>query len=168
MNDGDKKKVVLWLLSGCFLIFIMVVVGGITRLTGSGLSITEWNVVMGAVPPMNETEWQQAFDRYKQIPQYAKINYDFDLSDFKQIYFWEYLHRLIGRMIGLVFLLPFIYFLWKKKLSREWILKSLFLFALGGLQGFLGWFMVKSGLTERTSVSHYRLAIHLIAAFSIR
>ena len=165
MNEGDKRKVVLWLLSGCFLIFIMVVVGGITRLTGSGLSITEWNVVMGAVPPMNEAEWQQAFDRYKQIPQYSKINYDFELSDFKQIYFWEYLHRLIGRLIGLVFLLPFIYFLLKKKLSREWILKSIFLFALGGLQGFLGWFMVKSGLTERTSVSHYRLAIHLIAAF---
>ncbi|MEO8086206.1 MAG: COX15/CtaA family protein [Bacteroidota bacterium] len=165
MKDADKKKVVLWLLSGCVLIFLMVVIGGITRLTGSGLSITEWNVVMGAVPPLNEPAWQEAFDKYKQIPQYQKLNYDFELSDFKKIFFWEYLHRLIGRMIGVVFLLPFLYFLWKKKLNREWINNSIFLFALGGLQGFLGWFMVKSGLTERTSVSHYRLAIHLVAAF---
>ncbi len=165
MINSDKKKVVLWLLSGCFLIFLMVVIGGITRLTGSGLSITEWNVVMGAVPPLNEMQWLDAFDKYKQIPQYQKLNYDFELSDFKQIFFWEYLHRLTGRMIGMVFLLPFLYFLWKKKLNNEWIKKSLFLFALGGLQGFLGWYMVKSGLTERTSVSHYRLAIHLIAAF---
>ncbi len=165
MMDADKKKVALWLLAGCFLIFSMVVVGGITRLTGSGLSITEWNVMMGAIPPHNENQWQEAFDKYKQIPQYQKLNYDFGLSDFKQIFFWEYLHRVIGRAIGVVFLLPFIYFLWKKKLNKEWIRKSVFLFALGGFQGFLGWFMVKSGLTERTSVSHYRLAIHLIAAF---
>lgn len=166
MNDKDKKSIIIWLLSGCFLIFLMVVLGGITRLTGSGLSITEWNLVMGAVPPTNDAQWQEAFDKYKQIPQYQKLNYDFELSDFKQIFFWEYLHRLIGRLIGIVFLLPFIYFLWKRKLDKEWIRKSLFLFALGGLQGFLGWFMVKSGLTERTSVSHYRLAFHLIAAFT--
>ena len=165
MKEADKKQVITWLLAGCFLIFSMVVVGGITRLTGSGLSITEWNVVMGAVPPLNETQWQQAFEKYKQIPQYQKINYDFALSDFKHIFFWEYLHRLIGRLVGIVFLLPFIYFVWKKKLSGEWIRKSVFLFALGGMQGFLGWFMVKSGLTERVSVSHYRLAIHLVAAF---
>jgi cytochrome c oxidase assembly protein subunit 15 len=165
MNDKDKKSISLWLFSGCFLIFLMVVIGGITRLTGSGLSITEWNLVMGAVPPTNDAQWQEAFDKYKQIPQYQKLNYDFELSDFKQIFFWEYLHRLIGRLIGIVFLLPFLYFFWKKKLDQIWIRKSLFLFALGGLQGFLGWFMVKSGLTERTSVSHYRLAIHLIAAF---
>ena len=165
MKQTDKKYVLRWLLSGCFLIFLMVVIGGITRLTGSGLSITEWNVVMGAVPPLNQAEWQEAFDKYKQIPQYQKLNYDFELSDFKQIFFWEYLHRLVGRMIGVVFLLPFIYFVWTKKLDKAWIRKSLFLFVLGGLQGFLGWYMVKSGLTERTSVSHYRLAIHLVAAF---
>ena len=165
MNSKDKKSIIIWLLSGCFLIFLMVVIGGVTRLTGSGLSITEWNLVMGAVPPTNDAEWQEAFDKYKQIPQYQKLNYDFELSDFKQIFFWEYLHRLIGRLIGIVFLIPFLYFLWKKKLDNAWIRKCLFLFALGGLQGFLGWFMVKSGLTERTSVSHYRLAIHLIAAF---
>jgi len=165
MNGRDKKSISIWLLSGCFLIFLMVVIGGITRLTGSGLSITEWNLVMGAVPPTNDAQWQEAFNKYKQIPQYQKVNYDFELSDFKRIFFWEYLHRLIGRLIGVVFIFPFIYFLWKKKLDNVWIRKSLFLFALGGLQGFLGWFMVKSGLTGRISVSHYRLAIHLIAAF---
>ena len=166
MVDRDKKSVIIWLLSGCFLIFLMVVLGGITRLTGSGLSITEWNLVMGAVPPTNDAQWQEAFDKYKQIPQYQKLNYDFELSDFKRIFFWEYLHRLVGRLIGIVFLVPFLYFLWKKKLDKPWIRKCLFLFVLGGLQGFLGWFMVKSGLTERTSVSHYRLAFHLLAAFA--
>jgi cytochrome c oxidase assembly protein subunit 15 len=164
----DKKtniQVATWLLSGCFLIFAMVVIGGITRLTGSGLSITEWNVIMGALPPLNEYQWQEAFEKYQQIPQFQRLNYDFTLQDFKGIFFWEYLHRLIGRLIGVVFIVPFVYFLIKKKLDAEWIKKSAFLFALGGLQGFLGWFMVKSGLTERTSVSHYRLAIHLITAF---
>jgi cytochrome c oxidase assembly protein subunit 15 len=164
----DKKtnrQVATWLLSGGFLIFAMVVLGGITRLTGSGLSITEWNVIMGALLPLNEHQWLEAFSKYQQIPQFQKLNYDFTLQDFKSIFFWEYLHRLVGRLIGVVFIVPFFYFLIKKKLNREWINKSLFLFALGGLQGFLGWFMVKSGLTERTSVSQYRLAVHLITAF---
>jgi len=165
MDNRNKKSISIWLLSGCFLIFLMVVIGGITRLTGSGLSITEWNLVMGAVPPSSDAQWEEAFNKYKQIPQYQKLNYDFELADFKRIFFWEYLHRLLGRVIGMVFLIPFLYFLWKKKLDQVWIRKCLFLFALGGLQGFLGWFMVKSGLTERTSVSHYRLAIHLLAAF---
>jgi cytochrome c oxidase assembly protein subunit 15 len=162
---ADKNKVIIWLVTGGILIFLMVVIGGITRLTGSGLSITEWNVIMGAIPPLNEAQWHEAFEKYKQIPQYSKLNYDYDLADFKKIFFWEYLHRLIGRIIGLVFIVPFIYFLVTKKLTPEWIRKALFLFVLGGFQGFLGWFMVKSGLTERTSVSHYRLAIHLMAAF---
>jgi cytochrome c oxidase assembly protein subunit 15 len=165
LDKKTKRQVAVWLLCGCFLIFAMVVLGGITRLTGSGLSITEWNVVMGALPPVNAHQWQDAFEKYQQIPQFQKLNYDFSLSDFKKIFFWEYLHRLVGRLIGVVFLIPFIFFVSKKKLNREWIKKSLFLFLLGGLQGFLGWFMVKSGLTERTSVSHYRLAIHLLAAF---
>jgi cytochrome c oxidase assembly protein subunit 15 len=117
------------------------------------------------LPPLNEHQWQVAFEKYQQIPQFERVNYDFTLQDFKEIFFWEYLHRLIGRLIGIVFVVPFIYFLIKKKLNGEWINKCLLLFALGGLQGFLGWFMVKSGLTERTSVSHYRLAVHLIAAF---
>jgi heme a synthase len=165
LEEKTNKKVAIWLLSGCFLIFAMVVLGGITRLTGSGLSITEWNVIMGTLPPLNEKQWSDAFEKYKQIPQFQKLNYNYSLDDFKKIFFWEYLHRLIGRLIGVVFIIPFIYFLVKKKLDREWIQKSLFLFVLGAVQGFLGWFMVKSGLTDRTSVSHYRLAIHLVTAF---
>lgn len=165
MNDRSRRYVAIWLLSGCFLIFAMVVIGGITRLTGSGLSITEWAPIMGAVPPLNDQEWQEAFEKYKQIPQYEKINAHFELQDFKAIFWWEFIHRLVGRLIGVVFLLPFIWFLITRQLDRAMTRKALFLFALGGLQGFLGWFMVKSGLTERTSVSHIRLAIHLIMAF---
>jgi heme a synthase len=161
LDKKTKKQVAVWLLSGCFLIFAMVVLGGITRLTGSGLSITEWNVIMGTLPPLNEQQWQEAFQKYQEIPQFQKLNYNFTLEDFKGIFFWEYLHRLIGRLIGIVFLIPFIYFVAKGKLNTPWIKKSLILFALGALQGFLGWFMVKSGLTERTSVSHYRLAVLL-------
>src|SRR5688572_25205728 len=164
-TEKSSRPIIIWLLSGCLFIFSMVVIGGITRLTGSGLSITEWNVIMGAVPPLNEQQWNEAFEKYQQIPQFQKLNYHFTLSDFKKIFFWEYLHRLIGRLIGLVFIIPFVYFQVKKRMSRQLTRQALLLFVLGGLQGFLGWFMVKSGLTERTSVSHIRLAIHLIAAF---
>jgi len=162
---SSHKSIVIWLFSGCILIFCMVVIGGITRLTGSGLSITEWNVIMGAVPPLNDPQWNEAFEKYRQIPQFQKLNYHFTLDDFKKIFFWEYLHRLVGRLIGLVFLIPFFIFLLKGMLDKALIRKALLLFALGAFQGFLGWFMVKSGLTERTSVSHIRLAIHLVAAF---
>ncbi len=165
MTEVSRKRVILWLLCGCFFIFSMVVIGGITRLTGSGLSITEWNVVMGAIPPLNDHDWNEAFEKYKSTPQFQKLNYDFTISDFKKIFFWEYLHRLIGRMIGVVFLVPFLFFNLTKQFDKTMLRKSIFLFALGGLQGFIGWFMVKSGLTERTSVSHYRLAIHLVTAF---
>jgi cytochrome c oxidase assembly protein subunit 15 len=120
---------------------------------------------MGTIPPLNAQQWQEAFDKYKTIPQYQLVNYDFTLSDFKNIFMWEYLHRLVGRLLGVVFLLPFAWFLITKQLDRAMIRKSLFLFALGGLQGFLGWYMVSSGLTEHTSVSQYRLAVHLITAF---
>jgi cytochrome c oxidase assembly protein subunit 15 len=160
-----RKSIIIWLLTGCILIAAMVIVGGITRLTGSGLSITEWNVVMGAIPPVNDNQWNDAFEKYKQIPQYQLLNYNYSLDDFKKIFFWEYLHRLIGRLIGVVFFVPFIFFFFKKQFDKTLLKKVLFLFLLGGLQGFLGWFMVKSGLSERTSVSHYRLAIHLLAAF---
>lgn len=165
MIEQSKGKVALWLLTGCLLIFLMVVIGGITRLTGSGLSITEWNVVMGAVPPLNETQWNAAFEKYQQIPQFQKLNYHYSLDDFKKIFFWEYLHRLIGRIIGVVFIIPFLYFYFRRMMDKPTVRKALFLFFLGALQGFLGWFMVKSGLTERTSVSHIRLAIHLVTAF---
>ena len=145
----------------------MVVIGGITRLTGSGLSITEWKIVTGTLPPLSDEAWQKEFDAYKLIPQYKLINADFELSDFKQIYFWEYLHRLIGRIIGIVFLIPFLWFWIKKQLPPGFMKKALVLFALGGFQGFLGWFMVKSGLSENVYVSHYRLAIHLVSAFTV-
>lgn len=161
----DNKKVIYWLLIGCFLIFIMVIVGGITRLTHSGLSISNYKLISGTIPPMNDTEWQQAFDLYKQYPEYQKLNYHFNLQDFKDIYFWEWLHRVIGRLIGLVFLLPFLYFLITKQLSKPTIKKALILLLLGACQGFLGWYMVKSGLVDNPDVSHYRLAAHLTTAF---
>jgi heme a synthase len=160
-----KSQVLLWLFTGCFLVFGMVVVGGITRLTGSGLSITEWKVISGSIPPLNEAQWAEAFEKYKQIPQYKQQNSHFDLADFKFIYFWEYIHRLFGRMIGVVFMFGLIFFLWKKAITRELLPKLLFMFALGGIQGFLGWYMVSSGLTENVRVSHIRLAIHLTFAF---
>jgi cytochrome c oxidase assembly protein subunit 15 len=163
--DKQQKPIVYWLLSGCFLIFLMVVVGGITRLTHSGLSMTQWNLLMGAIPPLNEQQWNEAFEQYKQFPEYQIVNTHFTLAEFKKIFFWEYLHRLIGRIIGIVFIVPFIYFWVKKKLTPAFVKKSLFLFFLGALQGFFGWYMVKSGLQDRPDVSHYRLALHLITAF---
>lgn len=161
----DNKKVIIWLLSGCILIFVMVVVGGITRLTHSGLSISDYKLITGTIPPMNETEWQAAFDLYKQYPEYQKLNSHFSLQDFKQIYFWEWLHRVFGRLIGLVFIIPFLWFLFTKQLSKPTIKKSILLLILGAFQGFLGWYMVKSGLVDRPDVSHYRLAAHLTTAF---
>ncbi len=143
----------------------MVVVGGITRLTHSGLSISNYKLISGTIPPLNEVEWQEAFDLYKQYPEYQKINQHFTLEDFKDIYFWEWLHRLIGRLLGVVFIIPFLYFLLKKQLSKATIKKSIILLCLGGFQGFIGWYMVKSGLIDRPDVSHYRLALHLTIAF---
>lgn len=161
----DNKKVFYWLLIGCLLIFIMVIVGGITRLTHSGLSISNYKLISGTLPPLNEVEWQRAFELYKQYPEYQKLNYNFSLQDFKDIFFWEWLHRVIGRFIGVVFVIPFFYFLLRKQLTRSTIKKCIILLFLGGFQGFLGWYMVKSGLIDRPDVSHYRLALHLITAF---
>ena len=161
----DNKKVIIWLFTGCLLIFIMVIVGGITRLTHSGLSISDYKLISGTIPPMNEQEWVEAFELYKQYPEYQKLHYHFELEDFKDIYFWEWLHRVIGRFIGIVFILPFLYFLVTKQLTGSTIKKSLVLFFLGGFQGFLGWYMVKSGLVDIPAVSHYRLAMHLVTAF---
>ena len=161
----DNKKVIYWLLTGCVLIFIMVVVGGITRLTHSGLSISNYKLISGTIPPINDVEWQSAFDLYKQYPEYKKLNNQFTLQDFKDIYFWEWLHRVIGRFIGLVFLIPFLYFLVTKQLSKPTIKKTSILLCLGAFQGVLGWYMVKSGLVDNPDVSHYRLAAHLTTAF---
>ena len=163
----ENKSVIIWLLSGCLLLFIMVVVGGITRLTNSGLSMTDWHLVTDTFPPLTEAKWEETFEKYKQFPEYRKINIhnDFQLDDYKFIYFWEWFHRFIGRIIGLVFILPFIYFLIKKRLSKETIKKCVVLLAMGGFQGFLGWFMVRSGLIDNPDVSHFRLSLHLTFAF---
>ncbi len=161
----DGRSVVVWLLIGCVLIFLMVVVGGVTRLTHSGLSISNYKLISGTIPPMNDVEWEEAFDLYKQYPEYQKLNTNFTLEDFKGIYFWEWLHRVLGRLIGVVFIVPFVYFLIKKKLTPPTIKKCLVLLGLGAFQGFLGWYMVKSGLIDRPDVSHYRLAAHLMTAF---
>ena len=143
----------------------MVVVGGITRLTHSGLSISNYKLISGTIPPMNEVEWNEAFELYKQYPEYQKLNTHFGLEDFKYIYFWEWLHRVLGRFIGVVFFIPFLYFLIRKQLTKPTIKKSIILLILGGFQGFLGWYMVKSGLVNNPDVSHYRLAAHLTTAF---
>lgn len=163
----NNKSVIYWLLSGCILLFIMVTVGGITRLTNSGLSMTDWHLVTDTFPPLSEEKWQAAFDEYKKFPEYQKINIhnDFQLSDYKFIYFWEWFHRFIGRIIGLVFIIPFVYFLIKKRLDSETIKKCIILLGMGAFQGFLGWFMVKSGLIDNPDVSHFRLALHLTFAF---
>ena len=165
MKKKDNKKVIYWLLTGCLLIFIMVIVGGITRLTHSGLSISNYKLISGTIPPMNDAEWNAAFDLYKQYPEYQKLNNHFTLEDFKDIYFWEWIHRVIGRVIGLVFFFPFVYFLITKQLTRPTIKKAIGLMCLGAFQGFLGWYMVKSGLVDRPDVSHFRLAAHLTTAF---
>lgn len=165
----NNKPIIVWLLSGCLLLFIMVMVGGITRLTNSGLSMTDWHLVTDTFPPLNEADWQKAFDDYKQFPEYQKINQfkhdGFTLSDYKFIYFWEWFHRFIGRIIGIVFIIPFLYFVITKKLDKPTLKKCFILLAMGGFQGFLGWFMVKSGLIDNPDVSHYRLALHLTFAF---
>ena len=160
-----NKYVVYWLLTGCFLIFVMVLVGGITRLTHSGLSISDYKLIQGTIPPMNEQEWQEAFELYKQYPEYQKLNNHFGIEEFKDIYFWEWLHRVIGRFIGVVFMVPFLYFLVTKKLDKPTIKKAIILLIMGGFQGFLGWYIVKSGLIDRPDVSHFRLAAHLTTAF---
>lgn len=163
----QNKSVIIWLLSGCFLVFVMVVVGGITRLTNSGLSMTDWHLVTDTFPPLTEVAWQQAFNDYKQFPEYKLVNIhnNFQLADYKFIYFWEWFHRFIGRILGFVFLIPFVYFLIKKKLDTETLKKCGILLGMGAFQGFLGWFMVKSGLVNNPDVSHFRLALHLTFAF---
>lgn len=158
------RPVRLWLYAVAVLVALMVVIGGTTRLTGSGLSITEWKPVTGIVPPLSEPAWQAEFENYKKIPQYQEINRGMSLSDFKFIYFWEWGHRALGRIIGVVFLFPLLWFAWKGLIDRALGWKLGGLFVLGGLQGAIGWWMVASGLSVRTDVSQYRLAVHLTTA----
>jgi cytochrome c oxidase assembly protein subunit 15 len=156
-----------WLISVATLIALMVLVGGATRLTESGLSIVEWKPVTGSVPPLSEAQWTDAFEAYKKIPQYREVNAGMSLSEFKEIFWWEWSHRLLGRFIGGAYLLPFLFFLWRGGLSGELKRRLWLLFALGGLQGAVGWWMVASGLSERVEVSQYRLATHLVLALLI-
>jgi len=164
--EGDRA-VRAWLLGVAALVLAMVVVGGATRLTESGLSITEWQPLLGAIPPLNEADWQVAFEKYKAIPEYSVMNSGMSLSAFKFIYWWEWTHRLLGRLIGVAFALPFLAFWVTGRLRLGLPLKLAGVLALGGLQGFIGWYMVKSGLVDRIDVSQYRLALHLLTAFSI-
>lgn len=163
----QNKAISSWLYACAALVFLMVIVGAITRLTESGLSITEWKPVTGALPPLNEAAWKAEFDLYKQSPQFQKENFWMELGDFKKIYFWEWFHRLLGRVIGAAYALPLLYFWVRKKIPPGYGPKFLGLLALGGLQGLMGWVMVQSGLVDHPAVSHYRLAVHLLLAFLI-
>ena len=157
----------LWLSFVAVLIVAMILVGGATRLTDSGLSITEWQPIVGAIPPLSDADWQEAFDAYKQIPEYSQVNQGMDLQGFKAIYWWEWAHRFLGRFIGLVFFVPFVAFWLAGYIPRPLLPRLLGLFVLGGLQGALGWYMVKSGLVDRIDVSQYRLAAHFGVAVLI-
>lgn len=160
-----KKIVLWWLFTGAVLVFVQVAIGGITRLTHSGLSIVDWSPIVGTLPPLSEESWQTAFDKYRLSPEFIHINHHFTLSDFKGIFWWEYFHRLFGRIIGLVFIIPFAWFVYKGVFTRRQILLLGGVFFLGAVQAVLGWYMVKSGLINEPRVSHYRLAAHLLTAF---
>jgi cytochrome c oxidase assembly protein subunit 15 len=165
--DPFKRFVEIWLYSMFILVFLIIAVGGLTRLTDSGLSITEWELFKGILPPLTDSKWLFYFDEYKKIPEYVEINYNMTLSEFKVIYYWEYGHRILARLIGLFSIIPMIYLFFKFKKERKNIFKYSVIFILICVQGFVGWFMVSSGLIENTDVSHYRLALHLSLALTI-
>ena len=165
--DPFKRFVEIWLYGMFILVFLIVAVGGLTRLTDSGLSITEWELFKGILPPLTDAKWLFYFDEYKKIPEYIEINYNMTLSEFKVIYYWEYGHRILARLIGLFSIIPMIYLFFKFKKERKNIFKYSLIFILICVQGFVGWFMVSSGLIENTDVSHYRLALHLSLALTI-
>ena len=168
MNENSKNNevyLIYWLLISLFLVSSIIIVGGLTRLTDSGLSITEWNLISGIFPPTSNDDWEKAFNLYKEIPEFKLVNPLMNLQEFKVIYWWEFIHRFLGRIIGLFFLIPLIYFTLKKSLKKKQIISFYLIFLLILFQGIIGWYMVKSGLTERTDVSHYRLSIHLTLAF---
>ncbi|MGA0545678.1 COX15/CtaA family protein [Brevundimonas sp. VNH65] len=162
-----SRSVAVWLFLCAVLVFAMVVVGGVTRLTGSGLSITEWKPILGAVPPLNDADWATAFEKYKAIPQYTEVNAGMSLEAFKGIFWWEWAHRFLGRILGLVFALPFAVFLLLRRIPRRLIWRCAILLGLGALQGLIGWWMVSSGLSERVDVAPERLAVHLGLALLI-
>lgn len=168
MRDQSSDRAIAWWLIICAVtVFAMVVLGGVTRLTGSGLSMVDWRPILGAIPPLTEEAWQATFEQYKQFPEYQKVNSGMDVEGFKSIFWLEYLHRLLGRFIGLLFALPFLYFLWRGRLYQPLTTKLVVLFVLGGLQGLMGWYMVKSGLVDDPNVSQHRLTAHLSLAIVI-
>ena len=164
---SQNRILVYWLSLVCVTVYWVLAVGGITRLTHSGLSMVDWQPVMGVLPPLGEADWQAVFEAYQAYPEYQKINQGMRLEAFKSIYYWEYGHRLLGRILGLIFLIPFVILLIKGQIARRWIPRLCFAFVLGGTQGLVGWYMVKSGLVELPAVSHYRLALHLLLALFI-
>lgn len=166
-KHAQDRAVAIWLLICCGLVFAMVVLGGVTRLTGSGLSMADWRPLMGILPPMGDAEWQRVFDLYQQTPEFLKVNAHMDIDAFKSIFWLEYLHRLLGRMIGIVFFVPFVVFVINGYIAKKEWPKYFLMFVLGGMQGLLGWYMVKSGLVDVPHVSQYRLTAHLVAAFVI-
>ena len=167
MTSRDRHAVAAWLIACAALVFLVVLVGGITRLTRSGLSIVEWQPLIGAIPPLSQADWQELFAKYRQTPEFRLVNPDMTLEGFKRIFWWEYLHRLLARLSGLVFLIPFLWLLWKKKVAGALAWKLWGIFALGAAQGALGWYMVKSGLVDDPRVSHFRLTAHLGLALAI-
>ncbi|MDO8368940.1 MAG: COX15/CtaA family protein [Saprospiraceae bacterium] len=162
-----SRAVKIWLITGLVMIFFQIIIGGVTRLTGSGLSITRWEIVTGSIPPLNEADWEAEFELYKQTPQYQKINQGMSVGDFKFIYFWEYFHRLWARLMFVVFVIPFAWFLWRGMMSRRLLPRMLMVVALAGLEGFFGWAMVASGLIKRPWVNAYNLTLHLCMALVI-
>lgn len=166
ISQSPHKSIIYWLLSGCALIYIMVVIGCLTRLTHSGLSITDWNF-MGSIPPVTESMWLERFTKYQQSPEFQKVNFLMTMDEFKPIFLWEYIHRMIGRAMMYVFAIGFIYFLIKKRINRTMLPQFILLFIMGAMQAVVGWWMVYSGLQSQPAVSHYRLATHLLSAFTL-
>lgn len=164
MTETAKRQIGWWLLTGVVMIYFQIILGGITRLTGSGLSITQWEIITGTIPPLNSDDWNQEFEYYKETPQYHKLNHGMTLSEFKFIYFWEYIHRLWARTMGFVFAIPFAIFLYRKNFSSSFIKKLLILVSLAALVAAFGWIMVKSGLVNRPWVDAYKLTLHLSLA----
>ena len=167
LNQNINLKLSIWLFALCLMIVAMIFIGGVTRLTGSGLSMVEWRPFLGFLPPLTETEWTRVFELYKLSPEFKQINSWMEISDFKFIFFWEYFHRVWGRLIGLFILIPFLYFIFTKKLKNEILFRSSIILCLVCIQGLIGWWMVKSGLNEIATVSQYRLSVHLSMAFII-
>jgi len=167
MDSTARRQVATWLFVCSAIVFSILVVGGVTRLTHSGLSIVEWQPIVGAIPPLNEQEWAETFEKYKQTPEFKQVNHQMTVDEFKGIFFWEYFHRLLGRLVGMFFFVPFVWFWLRGKLSAALKRRLVGIFMLGGLQGAMGWYMVKSGLVDDPRVSHFRLTAHLSIAFLI-